>query len=76
MNKTVQDTKRGMEAIKKTQTEAILEIENLRKTTGTTNISITNRIQEMEERVSGVEDMIEENNQRNQSKKTQNQKSP
>lgn len=65
-----------MEAIKKTQTEAILEIENLRKTTGTTNISITNRIQEMEERVSGVEDMIEENNQRNQSKKTQNQKSP
>jgi hypothetical protein len=28
--------------------------------TGTTNASMTNRIQEMEERISGIEDMIEE----------------
>ena len=40
-----------MKAIKKTQTEGILEIENLGKGTGTTDDSITNRIQEMEERI-------------------------
>ena len=33
---------------------------NLRKQTGTTDASITNRIQEMEERISGVEETIEE----------------
>ena len=31
VNKTVQDLKREMEAIKKTQTKAILDMENLRK---------------------------------------------
>jgi hypothetical protein len=36
-------------------------MENLGKRTGTTYISITNRIQEKEERISGLEDMIEEN---------------
>jgi hypothetical protein len=44
----------------KTQTDTILEIGNLRKRTGTTDVSITNRIQEMEERISDVEDTIEE----------------
>jgi hypothetical protein len=51
-----------MEAIKKAQTEKILEIENLRKRTGTTDVSITKRIQKMEERMSGVKDTFEEIN--------------
>ena len=59
MNKTIQNLKVGVEAIKKTQTEGILEMENIGKRTGFTNTSITNRIQEMEERISGIEDMIE-----------------
>ena len=37
-----------------------MEMENLGKQTGTTDTSITNRLQEMEERISGVEDMVEE----------------
>lgn len=44
MNKTVQDLKREIEEIKKTQTEAVLEMKNLGKRTGTTDASITNRI--------------------------------
>ena len=38
----------------------MLGIENLKKQTGTTSASITNRMQEMEERISGVEDSIVE----------------
>ena len=48
------------EAIKKTQTEGIQEMENLGKQTWTTDASIPNRIQEMEERISGIDDAIEE----------------
>ena len=40
-----------LEAIKKTQMEATLEMENLGKRTENTNASITKRIQEMEERI-------------------------
>ena len=50
MNET-QDLKMEIEAIKKTQTEAILEMENIGKGTGTTDTSITNNIQEMEEKI-------------------------
>jgi hypothetical protein len=50
-----------MEAIKRTQTGAILEMENLGKRTGTTDMTITSRIQKMEERISGIEDMIQKN---------------
>jgi hypothetical protein len=57
MNKTVQDLKIQIDAINKIQTEGILKMENLGKRIGTTDESITNRIQEMEE---GLEDMIEE----------------
>ena len=39
----------------KTQTEKGLDMENLGKWTGTTEISITNRIQKIEERISGAE---------------------
>jgi hypothetical protein len=62
MNKTVQDLKIEIEAIKKSQMEAILEMENLGKRTGTIDTSSTNRIQKMEERISGIKDTIEEIN--------------
>ena len=60
MKQAVQDLKSEIEAIKKTQTEGILDMENLGKWAGTTEISITNRIQEKEERISGAEDTTEE----------------
>jgi hypothetical protein len=37
----------------------MLEIEILEKKSGDIDVSITNRIQEMEERISGAEDSIE-----------------
>jgi hypothetical protein len=40
-----------IEAIKETQTEDILEMENLGKRRGTTDAGMTNRIQEMKERI-------------------------
>lgn len=48
LNKTVQDLKIELEVIKKTQTRGLLEIENLVKESGTTDASINNRIQEMD----------------------------
>ena len=45
--------------MKKTQRETTLEIETLGKKSGTIDVSISNRIQEMEERISGAEDSIE-----------------
>ena len=59
LNKTVQDLKREVDTIKKTQSEATLEIETLQKKSGTIDASISNRIQEMEERISGAKDSIE-----------------
>ncbi|KAL6080965.1 hypothetical protein STEG23_016230 [Scotinomys teguina] len=59
MKKTVQDLKIEIETIKKTQSEGRLEIENLTKQTGTTDTSITNRMQEIEQRISDAEDTIE-----------------
>ena len=56
----IQDLKVEVETIKKTQMEANLGMENLGKRSGITNASITNRIQEIEERTSGVEDTVEE----------------
>jgi hypothetical protein len=40
-----------LDTIKKTQSEASLEIETLRKKSGTIDGSISNRIPEMEERI-------------------------
>jgi hypothetical protein len=37
----------------------MLEIETLGKKSGTTDARISNRIQEMEERISGAEDSVE-----------------
>jgi uncharacterized coiled-coil protein SlyX len=48
-----------VDTIKKTQSEATLEIETLGKKSRTIDLSISNRIQEMEERISGAEDSIE-----------------
>ena len=59
VKKIVQDLKTEIEAIKKTQTEGTLEMENLDKWPGTTEASINNKTQEMEEKISSVEDMIE-----------------
>jgi predicted nucleic acid-binding Zn-ribbon protein len=59
LNKTIQDLKMQVETIKKSQRETTLEIENLGKKSGATDACITNRIQEIEERISGAEDTIE-----------------
>ena len=48
-----------VDTIKKTQSDTTLEIENQGKKSGNIDVSISNRIQEMEERISGAEDSIE-----------------
>ena len=48
-----------VETIKKTQRKTTLEIEILEKKSGGIHLSISNRIQEMEDRISGAEDSIE-----------------
>jgi len=48
-----------IETIKKAQRETTLEIEIQRKRQGTVDTSITNRIQEIEERISGAGDTKE-----------------
>jgi hypothetical protein len=60
LNTLAQDLIMEVETKKKTQMEANLETENLGKRSGIRYVSITNRIQEIEERVSGVEDTTEE----------------
>jgi chromosome segregation ATPase len=59
MNKTIQNLKMDIKTIKKSQRETALELENLGKRSGVIDASITNRIQEREERLSGAEDTIE-----------------
>ena len=59
MNKTILDLKREVDTIKKTQSEATLEIETQGKKSGTIDVSISNRKQVMEERISGADDSIE-----------------
>jgi hypothetical protein len=48
-----------VETIKKSQRDTTLEIEILGKKSGTIDGNNSNRIQEMEERISGAEDSIE-----------------
>jgi hypothetical protein len=43
LNKTIQDLKVEIETIKKWQMEATLEMENLEKRLGVTDVKITNR---------------------------------
>jgi hypothetical protein len=58
-NKTIQDVKMEIETIMKSQKETTLELENLGKRSGLIDASIINKIQEIEERISGAEDTIE-----------------
>ena len=58
LNRPIQDLKMQIETIKKSQRETTLEIEILGKKSGTIDVNISNRIQEMEERISGAEDSI------------------
>jgi len=62
LNKNGPRPKNGNRHKKKVQMEATLGLENLGKRTGTTDTSIINRIQEIEERILGIEDTIEEFN--------------
>jgi hypothetical protein len=59
LSKIIQDPKMERETMKKSQRETTLEIENLGKRSGVIDASITNRIQEIEERFSVAEDFIE-----------------
>ena len=59
LNKTIQDEKMEVETIKKSQRDATLELDKRRKRSGVIYTSITNRIQEIEERISDTEDTIE-----------------
>ena len=45
------DLKNEIRSIKKTKTEGTLDMENLGKQWGTTDASITNKVQDMEERI-------------------------
>ena len=84
LNKAVQDLKMEVETIKKTEMEATLEMGNLGKRSGTKDVSIKNVIQEIKERIAGIEDtledsdtMIKENSkQKKKKKKTSNPKHP
>jgi predicted nucleic acid-binding Zn-ribbon protein len=58
-NKTIQDLKMEGETIKKSKRETTLKIENLERKSRANDASITNRIKEIEERISGAEDIIE-----------------
>jgi predicted nucleic acid-binding Zn-ribbon protein len=72
LNKTIQDLKMEVKTVKKSQRDTTLKIESLEKKSGAKDASINNRIQEVEERISGAKDSIE--NIDTQSKKMQNAK--
>ena len=59
LNKSLQDWKLEIGTIEKSQRKTTLEIENLGKRSGIIDASITNRIQETEEIISGAEDTTE-----------------
>jgi hypothetical protein len=58
LNKTIQDLKIEVETMKKTQGKKTLEIGTLGKKSGNIDVSTGNRIQEMEERISGSKNSI------------------
>jgi hypothetical protein len=59
MNETIQDIKMELETIKKSQRETMLKLENLGMRSGVIYGSITNRAQEIGERISGAKETIE-----------------
>jgi predicted nucleic acid-binding Zn-ribbon protein len=72
LNKTIQDLKMEVETMKKSQRETTLKVENLEKESGAIDASITYRIQEIEERITGAK--ITEKTLTQQSKKMSNAK--
>jgi hypothetical protein len=60
LNKATQNLKVEVNTIKKAQMEANLKMANLEKRSGITDVSIAKRIQEIEEKISGVEDTVED----------------
>jgi predicted nucleic acid-binding Zn-ribbon protein len=48
-----------IETITKSQRQTTVELENLGKRAGAIDASITNRLQKIEERISGAEDTVE-----------------
>ena len=59
LNKTIQYLKMEVETMKETQRKTTLEIKTVGKKSGTIDVSISNRKEEMEERISGTEHSIE-----------------
>jgi predicted nucleic acid-binding Zn-ribbon protein len=59
IEQNIQGLKMEIETIKTSQSETTLEMENLEKRSGVIDASITNKIQEIEERISGADDTIE-----------------
>jgi hypothetical protein len=59
LNKSIQDLKMEVKTKKKTKREKMLEIEILEKNKGTIDMSISNTVQEMKEKITGAEDSIE-----------------
>jgi len=59
LNKNSLDLKTETETIKKYQKARALKIENLGKRSGIIDASIANRIQEIQEKILGAEDTIE-----------------
>jgi len=49
MNKTIQELKMEIETIKKAQRKTTLEMENLGKRPGVIDVSVTNRVKEIED---------------------------
>ena len=72
LNKTIQDQKLEVETTKKSERETILKIEKLGKKSVVIDANINNKIQEIEETISGAEDIIGSID--SQSKKMQNTK--
>jgi len=60
IEQTEQDVKMERESLKKSQRETALETENLIKRIGVTDVIITKRMQEIEERISGAEDRVKD----------------
>jgi hypothetical protein len=58
MNKTIQDQKMEIKTMKKSQRETTVELGNLEKRSGAIDTSITNKIQEIEERFSRAEETV------------------
>ena len=73
LNQITQYLKMELETMKKTQRETTLQIEIPGMKSGTIDAGISNRIQEMDEKISGAEDSIES---MDTTKKMQNPKTP